>query len=970
MIRRLALVWALFLIVSPYLYAVPVYEIHETIHPISKSLDKSFYHQDSETLYQIESLSDGNIKAQVYSLKNGEEYVLKQVLTKNLLMEQSRYTSLGFVRVFLIADALYVIGKDSYMVFAVEDEGYLTHKTTKSFETKPFWKNWVTLKENEILSLDSGSAQQLWRFNNNSYEFELVANLEGRLEGRDEDLTFVYDVDDQQIINVSSFGIAISYQLDFELNTISVNYKAENDHRFSGILDFQTYHSDLNVFFRKDRNEATFFRLDAHGELSILAQHATEDADIEFNSELSSYIEKVDGEISKVNIDWATNSIVKNTLNFNNNEFYLSKSQPSVISKPILVNIITESMISIIREDPIHRHMIAMIDKPYNVSEYALNFAEFDRLPANLSLKDFDHKTSQLLLGTTRTVNGEAQYRAPRYEDSIYLWEYDSNSESWKFIDQFTFNYAPISGTFHSYTYAGRIKNNFYFVSYKSMESTIELVQVSLENGAFVQHPGKPISSLNGTRSMAQSVILSDNHLALLFSSQLHPEISTCTIEDNGTINGCQSKNLLEKFDFQHLAEGYRFFKLDNLGSFLFADTGIHLYSEPVGNFLLSFNEQKREFELDQVFDTRAVSSLSYNRVDSVEFAYATKTKDDLYIAHDDIYHYSWNDNTSLWESSGLVFDKSFSRLLKSSQWDYSSTENDDYLLLRSGERVYINHNNKRWVPFLRSELPNKYTSGEQYFYHQSESLGFYVTSYGEFTAFDISGSFPSINASGTQLFRAGPVNVLQDEQFKFDLSHDFINPSNLHFEGLPNGFSFDGTKITGQLTNEHIFPYPDSATQIASINIYFTSDSQDDGEHKITIIPINVNDTPELYQTIDTIYLSNGDSFTLDLPEYIRDPDRDVISYSYQGLPTGLNGDGQGYISGTIEEFGDFNLTVVATDPSGASLEVEILMVSNKKGKENTADSSGSFNVYLIALLGFLVCRRNGYLCRLRVNS
>lgn len=115
-------------------------------------------------------------------------------------------------------------------------------------------------------------------------------------------------------------------------------------------------------------------------------------------------------------------------------------------------------------------------------------------------------------------------------------------------------------------------------------------------------------------------------------------------------------------------------------------------------------------------------------------------------------------------------------------------------------------------------------------------------------------------------------------------------------------------------------------------------------GHTDIEVVP--QNDDPQGTTLPDRTNL-DAEVISLDVSGNFSDVDGDTLTYSANGLPTGLRIDpASGVISGTIDnsasQSGPFNVTVTATDPDGESAVVPFTWTVNNPGPDFVGETSG----------------------------
>ena len=172
---------------------------------------------------------------------------------------------------------------------------------------------------------------------------------------------------------------------------------------------------------------------------------------------------------------------------------------------------------------------------------------------------------------------------------------------------------------------------------------------------------------------------------------------------------------------------------------------------------------------------------------------------------------------------------------------------------------------------------------------------------------------------------------------------------------GLPQGASIstDGI-ISGVLEEDGDFTIIIEAEDIYGASAVKTIN--------ISVEYLNLAPTVNVFEFEDP-ELKAGDDINIDASEYFSDPEGDVLSYAATGLPGGASISENGLISGVLNESGDFNVTIRATDTSGEFIETSISISIEEPSDESDDDFLGAINAYwfsLLALLGLARVNRN----------
>ncbi|ERT07040.1 hemolysin-type calcium-binding repeat family protein [Lyngbya aestuarii BL J] len=165
--------------------------------------------------------------------------------------------------------------------------------------------------------------------------------------------------------------------------------------------------------------------------------------------------------------------------------------------------------------------------------------------------------------------------------------------------------------------------------------------------------------------------------------------------------------------------------------------------------------------------------------------------------------------------------------------------------------------------------------------------------------------------------------SVDEDSAYSFAPSVNDVDGDTLSFSitNKPSWATFDSTtgQLSGTPTNDDV-----GITEDIVISV---SDGTETIELPAFSLTVNgINDTPEVVDAIPPqTEAQQGEEFNLNTGDYFNDPDGEGLTYSAEGLPSGLSIDPEtGVISGTPDNdaVGTYPVKVIATDPSGTSAE------------------------------------------------
>ena len=181
--------------------------------------------------------------------------------------------------------------------------------------------------------------------------------------------------------------------------------------------------------------------------------------------------------------------------------------------------------------------------------------------------------------------------------------------------------------------------------------------------------------------------------------------------------------------------------------------------------------------------------------------------------------------------------------------------------------------------------------------------------------------AFPSLQFTGREL----PVSVLQGESLVVDATQILTPLSGLSVTawGWSEEFGLPIQRLWQELGNNRwqLNTQNEVARYNATVGIGFgvtEGDWQASAGKSLRVL--NLNDAPSLRMENYINDLTVGSSWLLVFDEAIEDIDGDSLTYTTQNLPEGFVQQAQG-IMATPKAAGQYQFTVTATDPSGASV-------------------------------------------------
>jgi len=188
-------------------------------------------------------------------------------------------------------------------------------------------------------------------------------------------------------------------------------------------------------------------------------------------------------------------------------------------------------------------------------------------------------------------------------------------------------------------------------------------------------------------------------------------------------------------------------------------------------------------------------------------------------------------------------------------------------------------------------------------------------------------------NADPVLLTEISDVTTDEDAEFTLDISNHFADENTEDVltysatladgSALPAWLSFDSA--TG------IFSGTPLNDDVSNFDVKVTADDGNGGTKatdNFTLTVNNTNDAPELISTLPDFVLAPSESFSLDLSAYFTDIDAgDTLSYNSTNISGLTLNNETGLLSGEVVETGSFELSVTATDLSGAFISDSVTL-------------------------------------------
>ncbi|ANT62899.1 hypothetical protein AYJ57_20665 (plasmid) [Salipiger sp. CCB-MM3] len=191
---------------------------------------------------------------------------------------------------------------------------------------------------------------------------------------------------------------------------------------------------------------------------------------------------------------------------------------------------------------------------------------------------------------------------------------------------------------------------------------------------------------------------------------------------------------------------------------------------------------------------------------------------------------------------------------------------------------------------------------------------------------------------SGPIVVGGGIADFSVDETGVIEVDLPFTDPDGdeltyslqvLDAEGAPaqnHGMTIAGGVLSGAAPEE-----PGAYTVLVTATDVAGSNSTQSTSFVLTVD--NVNDAPiSSAPALEPYFVQAGETIDgIDLAqfeEFFSDPDGDALTLSAENLPSGLSVDAEGVITGMPTVGGEFEITILATDPAGLSASLTISMV------------------------------------------
>jgi hypothetical protein len=814
--------------------------------------------------------------------------------------------------------------------FAIDEEGKLTYLDKTKIEWSKYNnpsklimldnKNFYEHYHNRISFWNIGEDGLLnYKFDFKYYEqtgyydfFPVVNGTQLVLARMNKDL-------DQELHNFQ----VNQYDIDWDNNSLSeihsetISFSGEFDRSSVNLLGVMVNSDITSIYVRSTEQELIFKGLGT-GEISL-----------EYRNDKNGYYFGIDqksqqifetGDVfNEVNIDWQNSTIIRSK--FEGIQLYgnLSFLTPTLLLRmPQFEN---------------NKGDLWQISTNQSIDQVNISVDNIGDLPLDQQRKYlYDEVNHQLL------VTGDANSSPGENDFKLYVWDYDLAQNDFSYIgsasccdSEYTPNSvitSPLGVYSESYYSLVRDGSNKSIARMERVTGGIQLTQKFPLNDEETQAP-----LINDVFFANENTIVAE-----LFGDNIQGlSIKVCNLDGSGQINSCTQSTPFPEYEFDDDFTNYKFHKLSNTGQFLFAP--INHRSSTSHMFFVEFDgnnfEIKQQFPLGKVGDEfYPISSLTQ-----------VNQGQDLFMSNGGpLIHFERRDNEWHLTESNQTHPKG------------ELTGDGSYYIGRSGlPTAYDNEKKQFW--HVSTQTPN--LSG--WFQLTGENKGFAVEindQYRAITTFELTNPKPTIYTGG--LVNDSIYYATQDELLEIDFSQFFLNPENSLIVDAPDKFVFENGVLSVMLSNEDIIDgdYTDGVEIKITVrlSIYYHG--------YFNVIPVNVNDAPELKVNIVREYLKVNESYEVNLNDYVTDPDKDYLTFQATGLPGGYSLEGS-HIRGSTSIEGNYTLSIIAYDGNGGELSFIIPITINSSGKEETPDakksgSGGGSYGWLILLMIFEVVRRS----------
>ena len=403
--------------------------------------------------------------------------------------------------------------------------------------------------------------------------------------------------------------------------------------------------------------------------------------------------------------------------------------------------------------------------------------------------------------------------------------------------------------------------------------------------------------------------------------------IRVCDIASNGQVSGCTDKPILDDKVFNVDSNSYALTDLQDKNQLILAPKR-SLFTDidqDTATWFLHYNTQTEQFDTLQTIPSTTIDG-SYEALEAA-FTFAQGQKLSL--------RYSVSQTLLIWDASAQ-------------QWSIADEPHNSAFLnnpMATAQSLYFLDDNGR--PYLldpandnfyRSDQRLNVGSPNSVYQIGSGNKGYIIDidSRVSLLTFDLVDTTPTYYKGGLPF---GGVEAIQDIPFTIDFADFFLNLKDdsidITFDGIDadvfndSKLTWNGRTLAGDFDNEDMFA--DANSNLPASDIFVSVELNNQFLDRFRIIPINVNDTPELIGELETQFLEPNQAYEGSMNDLVIDPDREVVVYSFSNLPDGVTGTEDGFLRANISAEGEYTIDVLATDPNGATLLFSIRIVVSR---------------------------------------
>jgi hypothetical protein len=563
------------------------------------------------------------------------------------------------------------------------------------------------------------------------------------------------------------------------------------------------------------------------------------------------------------------------------------------------------------------------------------------QLPSSLGFFPDDHvlfDKNTKILAISGKDNGS-------FNEKLYLWRYINETQEVEFISSAGFNIPAESAQFSSIRLVGFQNNSIFAVRYIKKsdydEAVSSLLRFELVQGILTLVQEKTLKLNNKNNWLMQTFLINESTLVSFHSASHGVFYSVCSIGDLQNIGDCTTHQLLSDHPTVLTMNEYKIHPLNTIDKYLFSPrspTG-HAEDPITESILLEFNQELKQFKYTQSLPIPVDSSIEYTLVHlGVDSAFVTGDGNNMHIGYYNLgsYHYKYNEDNSLWEKSDSF----------SSDFPSGFTQSEDHFFISNGSNSVLLLDDKD-NQFYKIRFTNNIQSPNIVFTEANKGIS--VSSSSILNTVTLT----TFEFDNTPTFYKGGISqenivIAQDEIISINYGKYFINAPGMTLTGLSNNLNWDGEFLTGVFTNNDLFTTDDenNPEMLEVINLNFRLPEPDgSGTTSVafqSIELVNINDAPILVEILATESLTIGESYTGDLKQIVKDPDREEIVFTFENVPNGFSTNTLGIISGSINTAGSYTINVTANDNNGGKLSFELTLVVSDKTVKITESSSG----------------------------